>query len=257
MTKSHYVPNFLLPRFANEEGLLTVLDKETGRSWRKKGTEDNARFDAFAEHGFYSDDVEKALSRAEGDAAPVIASLIEGADRDEVPAHAEHEKARLCWFLLLQTLRIQEVKNFLRQTGWQGPENPKRVYEEILSTRAEDVLQGRNDAPERIELLRMMSMDVLLAKAGDDSPGYLVGDHPCLKNSANRSLHPDMVVMPLSSRVTVQLCRHGTGNLCAELPPAAVRGANRQMYQYAHRFVAGPSKKALQSAAARQPAKGD
>ena len=255
MTKSHYVPNFLLPRFANEEGLLTVLDKETGGSWQKKGG-GKVRFDLFAEHGFYSDDVEKALSRAEGDAAPVIANLIEGADRDEVPAYAQHEKAPLCWFLLLQTLRIQEVKKFLRLTGWRGPENPGNVYEEI-STRAEDVLKGRDDAPERIELLRMMSMDVLVAKDRDDSPGYLVGDHPCLKNSAHRSLHPDMVVMPLSSRVTVQLCRYGTGNLCVESPPAAVEDANRQIYQHAHRFVAGPSNEVLQSAAARQPAKGN
>ena len=70
-------------------------------------------YDAFAENDYNPNDIERLLSRLERETAPIIQEFIEKAKKRSVAILDRHEKEVLCTFLLVQTLRIPRVKNFL------------------------------------------------------------------------------------------------------------------------------------------------
>ena len=261
MTLRHYVPNFILRNFADDNDVLWVLDKETRMYFSDKGAA-NRRYRAFAEHGYNPWNTESVLSDIESSAAPVIEQLIEHARCGLPPELDPTSKGRLCTFLLVQSLRIPRVKNWIMSKQWEYERDKQMLWQMFselkngnfpagLEADAADPTVKDHDQLEKVFWLRMMEMNIFVATVGDRrGDGLIVGDEPCLmRRYLVRS--GDVVVMPLASDVWLELSRpeDSPGGL-GKLDRAWTHALNLQSYKKAHRFVAGTSEDCLREVVA-------
>lgn len=87
--QQHYVPQMILRRFAGEDGMLDVVERTTGKSWRcgpgRVACERHYNAVRDLDGQLDTQSVEKRLADVESRAEPAIAKLLGGADlsRDE------------------------------------------------------------------------------------------------------------------------------------------------------------------------------
>lgn len=256
MSLYHYVPNLILRNFADDDGVLWIMDKKQARCWLDKGgggTYDNA----FAEHDYNPSSVEKVLNRIESKARWVVEKIIDLARCGMDPVVEPAEKGHLCTFLFVQALRIPRVKSWVMNEEWEF-DGDKDILWQMFSDLSEDKYPGSLEAEkananltehphlEKIIWLRMMdmSMDVLRISSKTGA-AFLISDEPCLMK--RRLAHPgDRVIMPLAKDVCIQLSRpeDSSGGL-HEIRGELVEELNVQSYTKARRFVAGPAQQCL------------
>ena len=258
MTLRHYVPNFILRNFADDNGVLWVLDKETGKCFSDKGG-DKRRYRAFAERDYNPPHTESVLADIESSAAPVVERLIEHARCGMPPELDPASKGRLCTFLLIQSLRVPRVKNWVISEHWEYERDKEllwQIFSELrnadfpggLEADAADSTIENHEQLEKIFWLRMMKMNIFVATLGGTRGyGLIVGDEPCLmRQYLVRS--GDVVVMPLASDVWLELSRPEDlpGGL-SKLDRAWTEALNLQTFEKARRFVAGSSEDCLRN----------
>ena len=258
MENRHYVPNFVLSYFADGDGVLHVLDKQTGRRWLKKSGR-NGRFSVFLERNYNPDFAERALMHLEAKASVLVAEIVQSAREGKPPVLEADHKKLLCEFLLVQTLRVPRMKSWVTGRKWERPEDQDVFWQMVaeiskadLATRLLPVESESSFAEyqhlERIvwHMLRM-NVDVGTIKRESDAC-FVIGDEPCLRKGL-LDRPGDRVVMPLAKDVYVQLSRHedSIGGLSV-VGKKLADALNRQAYAKARRFVAGPTGESLERA---------
>ena len=239
MAKQHYVPNFILRNFAGPDGALWVFDKQARRCWRKNGP----RYDAFAENEYLPNNVDDVFAPRETAAGPAIESIILSARTAVAPNLDAADREHLCRFLLAQILRVPRLRGYGEK---------KRIRRSIYHSLLRDDLRGDEDLahPERGVFRAMLAMwpEVACARPGVQTP-LLVNDEPCLW-VGDLSQPGARIVMRLAKDVCVQLSHpadfagglHGLG-------ADDVAFLNAEAFRKAARFVAGPTRDALGTAA--------
>ena len=143
MDRHHIVPQFLLQRFANEDGQLRALDRtdlvsvhttSVTKACREAGyyrieTED---LEEWARDGHDPELVEKTLSSIETDAAGITANIIAG----NLP-HNEADRLHLALFVALQMTRGWQFRDEIDQIG------TLRMREELGGRRDELTIKAR------------------------------------------------------------------------------------------------------------------
>jgi hypothetical protein len=143
MDRHHIVPQFLLRRFANEDGQLRALDRSDLNSVHRTSvtkacleagyyrieTED---LEEWARDGHDPEFVEKTLSSIETDAANITANIIAG----ELP-HTEADRLHLALFVALQMTRGWQFRDEMNQIG------TLRMREELGARRDELAIKAR------------------------------------------------------------------------------------------------------------------
>jgi Protein of unknown function (DUF4238) len=159
MDRHHIVPQFLLQRFANEDGRLRALDR-TGldsahltsvrNACREAGyyrieTED---LEEWAREGHDPELAEKALSGVESDAADIIANIIAG----KLP-RTEADRLHLALFVALQMTRGWQFRDEINQIGTLRRRQELESRRDELTAKARAWLrrQGRPAGPGDVE----------------------------------------------------------------------------------------------------------
>lgn len=265
MPFQHYISNFTLRNFADEQDVLWIMDKHLGRLRSMRGSRDGAkpgpknqiRYKAFGENRYNPDHVENALCKVESEAAGVIRDILDGA-RAGKPIILDHRgKFQLCAFLFAQIVRVPRMKQFAMQMGRQNSE-AKRVYWEMFSNigvgsvpteldrAVADPSVTDHDCQDLILLRRMTLMQLDITKiTSANHANFMIGDEPCLMNGF-LARPGEIVTMPLAKDVTVQLSR--PEDSAGGLHPCGAEFAlakNTETFKKANRFVAGPDPSAL------------
>ncbi len=223
----HYVPQFYLSRFANDEGSLHVLDKTTGKTF-KAASNKIACVNLFyelpdlAKHGLDVSLMEQQFSSVEGAAAVVLDSALRGIRRGQrVEAFAaQPEREALALFLVLQLLRTVEARrvlvDFIRElvAGDQSAPPPPASEAEERDLHA-SLLWHDTHVRRLVERVRGM---VWLVGLNESSTLFMTSDNPALEKFGNNSgwkvnslvtsvfdesMHDpsDYIVFPLSPRM--------------------------------------------------------
>lgn len=250
MSLNHYVPNFILKNFAHESNGLSILDKLDDRCFLDKGgggSYDNA----FAEHSYNPIHVEEVLSRIESNASPHVKKLIDSARCGEYAVLDAAEKGNLCTFLLVQSLRIPSVQNWVMKNQWELERDKDvlwQMFKDLCENKypvgleSEKLNEELTEHPylEKIIWLRMMDMNINVGTVKAD-PGtfLLIGDVPCLMKGY-LAKQGDVLTMPLAKDVYIELSRpESSAGRWFELSNDDVHDLNVQTYSKACRFVAG------------------
>ena len=269
MPKHHYNANFNVRRFADAEGTLWVLDKDSGRTWPRVGGRQD-RYDAFAEKGYNTvidargerdDSVENFYTAVESNAAPVIDTIIELARAGLVaPLNAvKHED--LCRFLWAQYVRspVERLATLEDGTARRAMDEAVRdtcskfgiplqliaaLLPKDLSEMMNDAIVKAPTAPEEpdsaVAHMRRMAVDVLRVVPSTNAE-FITSDRSCLVEPILRP--GGSVLTPVAKDIAIQLSRpeKSSGNL-VRVGRETVDRINEQIYGAALRFVAGPSR---------------
>ena len=271
MPKHHYNPNFILRRFADAGGTLWVFDKQSGRSWAKKGG--SGSYDAFAENdyntisdarGVRDDSVEDFYTKVEACAAPIVDRVIATIDAGLYPPMTPLDKEHLARFLWSQYVRSP----FERAATVRDGTARRAMYQAFLDTcidnsippallRAflpKDLDEMMNNAvikaptaPEEADgavvYMRRMAMDFLRIPPTVEA-NFVTSDRPCLVQPILQ--RRGNVLMPLSKSVAIQLSRpEDSSPTPIPISHPTVCRINRRLYDDALRYVAGPSRQHL------------
>ena len=234
-TKQHYVPNFVLRNFASADKTLWIMDKTTEKIWSKRGREED-RYDAFAENEYLPEDVDNAFWEPEEKAAQVVSTILGSARAGEPPCIDTGDKEHLCHFLLGQILRVPRVKRFSEDLH-------AGAYHTMLE---DDPARDPDDEhPQREFYRRVLGPQVAI---GGGEPGtatpLLVSDEPCYATETK-------VVMRIAKDTCLQLSQPAAfGGGYHRLHPDYVAALNRETWDNAHRFIAGPAREPIQHLAA-------
>ena len=256
LAKNHYVPNFILRNFANNDGVLWVMDKETGGCWPITGGKDG-RYDAFAENGYNPADMEDTLALLEANAAPVVRKIVRSSRSGDEMRLGEGERDWMCRFLLAQSQRVPRMRDWvMTEAQWEFPDEDRAIYRKMLCDLSDgdwhadievDGLNATDEerfSPERSLWRWMMSMSFDVATIGSESNAtFLVSDEPCLMEGSSDPYDAtcDIVVMPLAKDVFLRLSR-------SDISPGelgSVEELNQLAYRKTKKFIAGPSSECL------------
>lgn len=269
--KQHYNPNFILRAFADDDTkTLWIWDKEQ-RSCRpvrgRKLKGGGRRYDAFAENNYYTVvdargyrdlSVEERLADIEAAAAPVISDLVAAAQRGIYPGigFARFEDlARFLWaqhmrspYVRSDSLNSEESRQIFRKlaleaAGSLGAERGLLVIKHgdpstAIETATKRAIMMEEYPQCAVDCMRRMNLE--LATIAPVDAHFVTSDRPCLIRPV---LKPGgMAFMALTKEVAVQMTRpqDSRGEL-RRLPVHTVEMLNRQTFETAARFVAGPS----------------
>lgn len=105
----HYVPKFLIKRFADTNGLVHAFVRDEQRYVRrspKKIFVAEHLYTRQQQFGLFDDDAEKHFGRIESDAAPVVGKIVEETRRGLIPTLSASEKAAWDRLFLAQFVRV-------------------------------------------------------------------------------------------------------------------------------------------------------
>ena len=265
--KHHYTPNFILRGFANPAGQLWVLDKTSGRCWRKTGGADQ-RYDVFAENHYNAVvgstanpdlAVEDHLQQVETDAAPVVSNLVNCVKAGLYPGLGFTSRKRLARFRWAQYLRTPWIRNQVadsedaRRYFQESVAKAKRLFslapgdieslmgneQDWIEDAAKMVVMADTGAQRAVRYMTEMSVDLLKTADGGDTH-FITSDRACLISPIARP--EGKVLMALTRDVMLQLSRpeESRGDIVI-LDAGAANTLNGQAVRAATRFVAGPS----------------
>ena len=186
--KQHYVPQFLLSNFTlGKKKRLHIFDLKSERSFvshvRDVGHENN-----FYHHTKDGNQMEFALGSIETDVAPVIDQIL----KEETVANlTEHQRETLCYFTLVQMMRVNSVRESL--TEFSQLILDKFVEEEVEpDSQADEFLKqlsSENSKETSIDMLwetpeqllpHLISKHLCLVKA-PKGESFLLSDNPVFK----------------------------------------------------------------------------
>ena len=237
MAKHHYNANFNVGRFADDQGVLWILDKQSGRCWAKKGGK-QGRYDVFAVQGYNTvkdasgandDSVEDFYTEIESFAAPVIDTLIGSAGAGRVPTIGERNKEHLVRFLWAQYMRSPFEREATLEDGTAHRAMEQAVLDiskklaiPARSIRSqlpkdseemiEDVIVKAPTAPENddsaVVHMRRMALDLLTIPSSVDAH-FLTSDRSCIVEPMLQ--RGGAVLMPIAKNVAMRLSqRHNS-----------------------------------------------
>ena len=190
MDRHHIVPQFLLQRFANEDGQLRALDRtnlesvhltSVTKACREAGYYriDDEDLEEWARDGHDPELVEKTFSSIETDAADIIANIVDG----KLP-HTEADRLHLALFVALQVTRGWQFREEVNQIGTLRMREELRNRREELAAKARTWLrrQGRPAKPEDVEKF-------LERVLGSDGPKLVINDAVRVQVSLGYALH--------------------------------------------------------------------
>jgi hypothetical protein len=190
MDRHHIVPQFLLQRFANEDGQLRALDRtnldslhitSVTKACREAGYYriESEDLEEWARDGHDPELVEKTLSSIETDAADIIASIVAG----RLP-HTEADRLHLALFVALQMTRGWQFREEINQIGTLSMREELGSRREELAVKARTWLRrrGRPAKPEDVErfLERVLS---------SNGPKLVMNDPVRVQISLGHALH--------------------------------------------------------------------
>lgn len=121
--KQHYVPQFYLHRFVSDKGKLYAFDKLQNKSYLTSvlnAASENSFYDIpedLVPKGTTPQIVERALSQIEGNAAPVIKTLLNRIERrrkrwwrNMLPILSRREKRKLAFYIAIQIFRTKDFR---------------------------------------------------------------------------------------------------------------------------------------------------
>lgn len=265
-TLQHYTPNFILRGFADKwSRTLWVWDKSCRNCFpvRGKKSKGNLRYDVLASHDFYTiidqqgdrdESVDRHLQQVEAQAAPIVRKLVRSAKLGNCAALDSDQKSRLVRFVWIQHARsplLQSITDERRETfdrilgAYALAGFPPKALEHIRSRRDVVVSDASKLAITLEESLQspkvMAGMTIDLGRVPTRADAYLVtSDRPCLIGSL--TARDARIVMPLDKAVLLQLSAASDSPVHVhELDRHDVERLNRQTFEAATRFVAGPS----------------
>lgn len=231
-TKQHYVPNFILRKFASRDRTLWILDKSTGNCWSKRGGKRN-RYDDFVQNNYLPQKVDDTIGLREYAAAPLILRILVEARSGVASSLSDTDKTDLCRFLVNQILRGPRVKKFA-----------EKLHSQFYYSMLKDDLDGARDSeyPERDLFQKMTHMQLVPAIVDANTNNLLViSDEPCWFTY-------DVVVMRIAKDAIIQLHNVGeSGPGVHILDSNWVTKLNRESINKADRFIAGPNRATLQT----------
>ena len=230
--KQHYVPNFILRNFASCDGVLWIINKETGDCWSRTGGKQN-RLNDFVENKYLPSRVDQAISLNESNAAPIIKQILIMARKGVAPSLTRTDKKKLCKYLYNQILRAPRVREH-------GENIHSGLYHSMLEDNPDAVLD--NEYPERELFHAMVWMDLESAVIPKHINSHLVvSDEPCWHSE-------EIVVMRIAKDAFIQLGNFNRGvSFVHAIEPDFVDELNLESMKKAHRFVAGPDQAVLQA----------
>lgn len=275
--KQHYTPNFILRGFADDSTkTLWVWDKVQERCRPVRGTKSKGgalRYAAFAQNHYYTVvdsrgnrdlSVEDHLGGIEDAVAPVIADLITYA-RAGLYLHLDFPRiehlARFLWaqhmrspYARSESVNSEDSRTMFRDLAVEaasilGADRGFLVIKygdptDVIETATKRAILMEDYPGSAIDCMRRMNLE--LARIADlQSACFVTSDRPCLISPVLRP--GGMAFMAVTNDVAVQLSRpeDSWGNV-HRLGPDTVMRLNRQTFETASRFVAGPSREYLE-----------
>lgn len=142
--RHHYVPRFILDRFANTDGMLFVHDRQRPGEVRPQSPKDT-----FVEKHLYSTkerdgtrdrSLEILFCDLEGEVAPVVAKLIASARNRAAPALTNEERQIWDFYLSIQWRRVPEPHTSVI---------PEDTFEHMLNEAVEEYATAREGLTEK------------------------------------------------------------------------------------------------------------
>ena len=279
--KQHYNPNFILRGFAdNATNTLWVWDKTQQTCRPVKGKRSRGglpRYDAFTENHYYTVtdlagnrdlSVEDYLADVEDAAAPIIADLVACA-QSGLYLHLDFLQteclARFFWaqhirspFVRSESVNSEESEQMFRDLAVEAAValDPDRGFLVIrygdpkaaIETAMKRAIMMEDYAGSAVECMSHMSLELArIVNLGDAH--FVTSDRPCLVSPVLKL--GGMAFMAVTKDVAVQFSRpQDSGGDLHRLRLETVERLNRQTFETAVRFVAGPSSAYLRKLAA-------
>lgn len=278
--KHHYNPNFILRGFADDAtNTLWVWDKTQQTCRPVKGTRSRGgspRYDAFTENHYYTVtdsggnrdlSVENYLADIEGAAAPIIVDLVAYAQSGlylQLDFPRTERLARFLWaqhirspFVRSESVNSEESEQMFRDLAVEAAVSldPDRGFIVIrhgdpkaaIETATKRAIMMEDYPGCAVDCMRRMSLD-LASIVNLRHTHFVTSDRPCLVSPVLKS--GGMAFMAVTKHVAVQFSRpQDSGGDLHRLRLDTVERLNRQTFETAVRFVAGPSHEYLQTLA--------
>ena len=227
----HYVPEFIIKNFLNEDGRVWVGDRSTGRVYCSGPANVFVKTEQYTRYTFDGGDVgkdygyEEAIGCLESTAANVVAKMVGDARRHECPRLSEEQARTFKRFFHLQARRTRESRERV---------SSQRGHDEVFYEAAVSALEKGGHVPP--------SQEELLAEAGvrefaertfhNVDARFSAGDHPEIRKdeaSFCRETGLYVAVICLARRsfvvgshgITIRDSRVGGGYLGGSLLPVA------------------------------------
>lgn len=262
--KHHYVPQFILRRFTDEDGMLHVFHK--GRSDRRifKGDPSNVFHERDLNTYSLPDgskvwELEEALAQLEGQVEPIVEQIIERARRRRRSDLSVEQFALWCNFVYFQHKRppksfddVGAVRAFDTDaeayahslferfpevwTEQARNELRRRLLDEETRERIRQraIVRARGNAgPEVVSILARRGLSIAVI-AQPEKKSFLVSDKLLVRMGHSDLRHPDNELwLPISADVAVSPGKRAGGETLDVLNGDAVRRVNREQFAQA------------------------
>lgn len=261
--RHHYVPQFLLRRFVDENGQLAVYRKSDGKTWTTTPGNLFVERDLYSttKDGTLDPKLEHEYSQLEGDANLVISRFIASAGQGQIPVISSEEKRTFGDFFYQQIKRVPEMfralevqKDFANRLeqkigdvesrlGYSLSEDEKSnllTPQSISRIQKNATVKSLGDINSNIRArLLSMSLEIVVAPAG---VSFVIGSQPVSRSKQGNpvgSFDPNVHLwLPVSSSIAVRYASFDDPIRIANVSSSEVDSINRQIYRQSE-MIAG------------------
>ncbi|GAC1312832.1 MAG: hypothetical protein NVSMB24_35080 [Mucilaginibacter sp.] len=221
--RHHYIPQFILKGFANDEGWLAVYDRKAKRLWKNPASPKQVFFkngrNSFNIQGNTTDFIEQVYQFVDDNFAVIYQRLTIG-DGYLKPSHEDLVQLALFTGLLYWRVPKTDEEN----AAYVNDSDQKKLRFKILNKEtgeeaSADLYQQIKNEPAFIESYRMARplMDMIrmaesldlqnwrISKSANNQGKSLIGDNPLILMNGNlNNIFQEHLILPLSSNHSVQ-----------------------------------------------------